>query len=162
MSRLLSFLTKAFEHSVVVVMGALVVDVVWQVFTRYVLGHQSAWTEELATMLLIWGSLLGACVAFARNAHLGLDFFVQKLDLASQKTVSLYVYLVVLLFGGILAYGGYQLTTRILATNQISPALGIRMGYVYVALPLSGAYLTLFALARCMTSCQEFRSGRAS
>lgn len=148
MRSLTNLLTTVFERSLIVVMAALVIDVVWQVFTRYVLGHQSSWTEELATMLLMWGALLGACVAFARGTHLGFDFFVKKLDAPSQQAVEKYVHAVTALFGGILTFGGYELVAGTLATNQISPALGVRMGYVYLALPISGVFVLLLSLQR--------------
>ncbi|NIX00358.1 MAG: TRAP transporter small permease subunit, partial [Phycisphaerae bacterium] len=54
-------------------MGVLVIDVTWQVITRFVLKNPSSWTEELATYLLIWVGLLGAAVALHRGAHLGID-----------------------------------------------------------------------------------------
>ena len=47
-------LDRSLELLVTVAMTVLVLDVVWQVFTRYVLNDQSSWTEELATFLMIW------------------------------------------------------------------------------------------------------------
>jgi TRAP-type C4-dicarboxylate transport system permease small subunit len=160
MQRFLSPITRMFEHALVVAMAVLVIDVVWQVFTRYVLGHQSSWTEELATILLMWAALLGACVAFARDAHLGLDFFVKKLDSAPQKTVERYVHATTLLFGAVLVAGGYELAARTLATNQTSPALGWKMGYVYTILPLSGVYIALLAIEKIMSSFRSAPSDR--
>lgn len=160
MQRFLSPITRMFEHALAFVMAVLVIAVVWQVFTRYVLGHQSSWTEELSTFLLMWAALLGACIAFARDAHLGLDFFVKKLDNTSQKTVERYVHATTFLFGAVLAFGGYELAARTLATNQISPALGWKVGYVYAVLPLSGVYIALLALEKMMSSFRNAPSDR--
>ena len=33
----------------------------------------------------------------------------------------------------------------VLMNNQISPALGIRMGYVYLVLPISGFFIAIYA-----------------
>ncbi len=69
-------LVKLLEWAVMFVTGFLVIDVMWQVFTRYnPLMHPSKWTEELARMLLIWVSLMGASLAFERKGHLGVDYF---------------------------------------------------------------------------------------
>ncbi len=138
-------LVRILEYSVMAVMAALVIDVVWQVFTRYVIGRQSSWTEELATMLLMWGALLGAAVGFARNAHLGVDYLVNKLDSASRRVVALYVHCATALFGSVMIWGGWKVVSGTLATNQISPALGLKMGYVYLAVPISGLFILLFA-----------------
>jgi TRAP-type C4-dicarboxylate transport system permease small subunit len=72
-------LDRLLEVLVMVVMAVLVLDVLWQVFTRLVLKDPSTWTEELAIFMLIWVSLLGAAVALGRGAHLGIDYFVGKL-----------------------------------------------------------------------------------
>ena len=57
-------LDRFLECLVMVSVTVLVLDVLWQVFTRFVLRDASSWTEELATFLLIWVSLLGAAVAW--------------------------------------------------------------------------------------------------
>ena len=46
----------------------LVLDVLLGVASRYLWGAQVKWTEELATILLIWVSFLGAGSSFVRGA----------------------------------------------------------------------------------------------
>ena len=48
--------------------------------------------------------------------------------------------------GFALVHGGWLLVTKTLATGQLSPALGIPMGYVYAAAPISGAFFLLFVV----------------
>lgn len=135
------------ETLVAVVMGILVLDVTWQVFTRFVLKDPSSWTEELATFLLIWVGLLGASVALNRGAHLGIDYFVLKLSPKRRVYVELFVFLCIAVFSfSVLVVGGSVLVVRTLSLQQISPALGLEMGYVYLALPISGFFLTLYSI----------------
>ena len=125
----------------------LVIDVVLGVITRYALGAQVRWTEELARFLLIWVSLLGGAVAFGTKAHLGVDFFVGKLHPEAQKMMAVVVHLIVLFFAGaIFVYGGSRLMSDALAMEQMTPALGWKMGHVYLALPISGVFMILFTL----------------
>ena len=42
--------------------------------------------------------------------------------------------------------GGAQLVNRTLMLGQVSPAMKIKMGYVYLALPLSGFFLVLYSV----------------
>nr|HOQ06006.1 TRAP transporter small permease subunit [Anaerohalosphaeraceae bacterium] len=86
------------EILVMIVMGVLVVDVLWQVFSRYVLRAPSKWTEELAIFLLIWAALLGAAVATGRGAHLGIDYFVQKLPPRDRLRAEIFGFLCIVLF----------------------------------------------------------------
>ncbi len=135
------------EGLVAVVMGALVVDVTWQVFTRYVLDDPSSWTEELATYLMIWVGLLGASVALRRGAHLGIDYFVAQLSPRRKALIEVFAFLVVAAFSVlVLGIGGTHLVRETLARGQASAALGVQMGYVYLALPISGFFLTLYSV----------------
>ena len=67
--KLKNWLIRSLEIAVMLVMGFLVIDVVLGVFTRYVIGHQTEWTEELAKILLVWVSMLGASIGFIRKSH---------------------------------------------------------------------------------------------
>jgi TRAP-type C4-dicarboxylate transport system permease small subunit len=140
-------LIKVLELAVILVTGFLVIDVVWGVFTRYVLGHQSPWTEELARMLLIWVSLLGASIGFIRKSHLGVDYFVGKLNQKWQMVGQLVVYTLVTLFAAVvLIYGGSRLVSSVLQNGQPSAALKIQWGYVYLAVPISGFFIVIFSI----------------
>ncbi len=140
-------LDKSLELLVTVAMAVLVVDVVWQVFTRYVMKSPSTWTEELATFLMIWVGLLGSSVALNRGAHLGIDYFVSKLSQRKKLYVELFVFLSVAIFSLlVLCIGGSQLVRITLANNQVSAALGLKMGYVYLAIPVSGFFLVIYSV----------------
>ena len=80
LKKLKTGLDKSLEFVTAFSMAALVVDVTWQVITRFILNNPSSWTEEVATYLMIWVGLLGSAVALNRRAHLGIDYFVGKLD----------------------------------------------------------------------------------
>lgn len=140
-------LARLLEHFVTVIVAALVLDVLWGVISRFVLGSPSRWTEEVAIFLLIWLSLLGAAVAFRRRQHLGVDYFVGKLDPGAAKLLRIVTVLIVALFASwVMIYGGAVLVVDTLRAGQRTPALGILMGYVYLAVPLSGVFFVLFCL----------------
>jgi TRAP-type C4-dicarboxylate transport system permease small subunit len=145
--KLKKWMTKALDAALIVAVLFLVVDVVWGVFTRYVMGEQASWTEELARFLLVWVSLLGGAVAFGSKAHLGVDFFVAKFDPDVRKLMALFVHFVVLFFAAaIFLYGGGRVVSDALAMEQMTPALGLKMGHVYLALPIAGFFMVLFTL----------------
>jgi TRAP-type C4-dicarboxylate transport system permease small subunit len=141
------FVVRALEWLVTAIMGILVVDVVWQVFTRYVLRDPSAWTDELAKMLLIWVALLSAAVGFRRSSHLGVEVLVERLRGRIRTAAEIFIYLTIVVFAVLMMlYGGWRLVSTTLAMGQASPALGVQMGYVYCALPLSGVFVVIFSL----------------
>jgi TRAP-type C4-dicarboxylate transport system permease small subunit len=145
--KLNKLLVKLLEITVIFVMGFLVIDVLWGVFTRYVLHNQSSWTEELATMLLIWVSLLGAGIGFIRGSHLGVDYFVSKLNKRKQAAGQIIVYLLIAFFASFtMIYGGTRLVVSRFEAGQISPAMQLKMGYVYMAVPISGFFFVVFSI----------------
>lgn len=150
LARLIQFkkgMTKALDWVLIVAVLLLVLDVCWGVFTRYIIGEQAKWTEELARFLLVWVSLLGGAVAFGTKGHLGVDFFVNKFHPDARKVMAVFVHLVVLFFAGaIFLYGGGRVVADALVMQQTTPALGWKMGHVYLALPISGFFMILFTL----------------
>ena len=159
--RLKNALVWLLELTVIVLVAGLVADVLWQVFTRYALRRPSSWTDELATLLIIWVALLGSSVAFIRQSHLGVDVLVSKLAPPARAWVDLAVHLLIALFAAaILIVGGLKLMALAFLTDQVSPALGLRMGQVYLALPLSGGFIFVFALetmAECAMTLHRLR-----
>jgi len=151
-------LVRTLEISVILLMGILVIDVTWQVVSRYILNKPSSWSEELARMLIIWVSLLGASVGFLYRSHLGVDYFVNKLPEESRSLVEFISHILVAVFALlVLICGGYQVVSRTLITNQLSPALQIKMGYVYLALPISGVCIMMFSLEAAYEKYIAFR-----
>ena len=147
MQKFTKAITKVLEIILIILMAVIVLDVLWQVFTRFILRDPSSYTEELAGFLLIWIGLLGAAYALYTKAHLGIDILTSKLQGAKLHTAQVVIYVIVFLFAlFVLLIGGMRLVNMTLTLNQISPALGIHMGYVYLVLPLSGILMMFYSV----------------
>lgn len=130
-----------------VLMGAMVVNVLWQVFTRFVLKNPSSFTEETARYMMIWVGLLGSAYASGQKSHLALDLITAKFYGARKRASELFIHTVVLAFAlGVLVLGGGRLVWIQLSLGQKSAALQIKLGYVYLALPLAGAFIVFYSL----------------
>jgi TRAP-type C4-dicarboxylate transport system permease small subunit len=139
-------LDRLLESIVVVVVAVLVADVVWQVFTRLVLKNPSKWTEELAVFMLIWVAMLGSAVALERGAHLGIDYFTGKMPARVKLFTELFAFCVIAAFSlCVMILGGIDLVASTLQLDQLSPALGVKVGYVYLAVPISGFFILLYS-----------------
>lgn len=144
-------MTRVIDRSLaailVTLMIVMVVTVSWQVITRYLLNSPSSYTEELATYLLIWISLLGAAYALRVRAHLGIDVLVRRLRKDRQRTMRHAAYLVVIVFSLVaLVFGGSWLVYVTMDLNQLSAAFQVPIGYVYLVLPLSGLLMTYYSV----------------
>lgn len=127
-------------------MGAAVVNVLWQVFTRFVLSEPSAFTDELARYLLIWVGLLGAAYAAGQRMHLAIDLLPGRLEGRAGHALSLFIEACVFLFAlAVMVVGGFRLVGLTLFLGQTSAALRLPLGYVYLVLPLSGLLIMFYA-----------------
>ena len=146
-SRLARRAEKGLGHLLVLLMSVMVVDVTWQVASRFVFRSPSSFTEELAGFLMIWIGLLGAAYGFRTRAHLGINLLVEQLKGGWKKGAGVSAHLLVLLFAlTTMMGGGISLVRLAFRLDQTSAAMGVRMGFVYLALPLSGAVVVLFSL----------------
>ncbi len=148
MAALWNKVVRCLEWFTIALFIVLTLDVLWGVLSRYIPGiRPSDWTEELAVYLLVWVSLFGAAVTYRSYGHLGVDYFVAKLDPSAQRLVAVIVEIAVLFFAGFaLCYGGWRLVSETLAANQLTPLLQWKIGYLYSAVPLSGLFFCAFAI----------------
>lgn len=139
-------LEKCLAYLLAFLMGLMVVDVTWQVLTRFILTDPSSFTEELARFTLIWIGLMGAAFAFRRHSHLSLNLIMNKASEQKKRLLVRFSHLMCFLFAAsVMVFGGVKLMSLTLSLNQISPALNIPIGYVYSCIPLSGLLICWFA-----------------
>ncbi|RQW64995.1 TRAP transporter small permease [Vibrio viridaestus] len=140
------------------IMSILVVCVVWQVFSRYVLNQPSTMTDEIARFSMIWVGLLGAAYTVGAKRHLAIDLFTCNLSPAKKRINQLIINLLVMTFAvSVMVVGGARLVLKVLNTHQVSPAMQLPMGYVYAVLPLAGFIIALYcalAILEALPSCQ--------
>lgn len=130
-----------------ILMAALVIDVVWQVLTRYALPQPSSFTDELARFLLIWVGLLGSAYAAGQRLHLAIDLVSDRLTERRRHLLAIVIELAILSFAlGAMLIGGWQLVSLTLLLGQNSASLGIPLGYVYAVLPLSGLIISFYCI----------------
>jgi len=138
------------KYLLAVLMAILVLDVIWQVFTRYVLQSPSTFTDELSRFLLIWVSMIGAAYASGQDMHLAIDLLSTKLSDTQNRTVDIIINSVIIVFVlGVMVVGGCMLSY--LTYSQPSPSLGISMGLVYSIVPISGLLIFYYKMCDLMS-----------
>nr|WP_299385871.1 TRAP transporter small permease [Allomuricauda sp.] len=138
---------KILSSTLVVIMSAMVLNVLWQVFTRFVVGDPSSFTDELARYLMIWAGILGAAYAAGKDMHVAIDVLPQKLNEAAQRRLSILVKVLVALFALFaMVIGGSRLVYITYVLDQLSPALQLPLAYVYLVIPISGLLIMYYKL----------------
>lgn len=148
MQRLRAEVDRVLEWTLVVLMTVMVLNVLWQVSSRYLLQNPSSFTDELARFLLIWLALLGASYGVSKKIHLAIELFAARLSPRQRLISDLFIYAVIFIFAlFVMVIGGIRLMHITLVLNQISAALQIKIGYVYSVIPLSGVLMIFYAIA---------------
>ena len=146
MNQLRRAVDRVLAWFLILLMFVAVVNVLWQVFTRWVLNDPSSWTEELARYLLIWIGLLGAGYAAGKKMHLAIDLLPNSLEGSRRHALEMLIDGFILAFAVfVMIIGGYRLMSLTLLMGQQSAALGIQLGWVYSVIPLSGIVIAFYA-----------------
>ena len=146
-SKIKKTLDRLLEPSLIIIISVLVIAVLWQVFSRYVLQAPSTVTDELSRFLLIWLTLLGAAWVVGQQGHLAIDLLSDQLNRSKARILSILLLLLMALFAiAVLIVGGFNLVQITLTLEQTSTVLQVPMGYIYLALPVSGVFIVSYCL----------------
>ena len=157
MKKLIEKTHNALKWILIILLAVMVIDVSWQVFSRYVLQQSSSITEELATFLLIWVGLLGSAYAYKEKAHLGIDLISHKLSSKGKFYSEIIVLIVVVLVSFfVFIFGGMRLVYITYTLNQLSPAMRINMGFIYSVAPITGILIVLYSVEFFRISLNKF------
>ncbi|QCX40548.1 TRAP transporter small permease [Aureibaculum algae] len=138
---------RILEWFLILIFALLVLDVLFQVFSRYIIGTSFTWTEEFARFSLIWMTVLGAAYLNAKREHLSMDFVYEKLSPSNKRKASILIELFIFLFAlVVMVVGGGNLVYTTLHLEQLSGTLRIPLGYVYAIMPFSGLLIMIFSI----------------
>lgn len=148
------------EWAMAFLLGFMVLDVFWGVLTRYLLESQSSWTDELARFLLVWLSILGAAYASGKKLHIAIDLLPKQLNPKQQNYLDIIIHLLVMLFAiSVFLVGGIRYVYISFALGQTSPALQLPIGFVYMVLPISGAFILYYKLSEIFIIFKKIKHG---
>lgn len=140
---------KIIERFLVLILVGMVLNVIWQVFTRFLTSSPSAFTNELARYLMIWLGILGAAYISGKQEHVAIDFFVKKLNNSLRRFIDRFVLFSILSFAFfVMIIGGFNLVYITLKLEQYSPSLQIPLALVYSIIPISGLLIIFYKVTQ--------------
>ena len=140
---------KIIERFLVLILLGMVLNVIWQVFTRFFTSSPSAFANELARYLMIWLGILGAAYISGKQEHVAIDFFVKKLNNSLRRFIDRFVLFSILSFAFfVMIIGGFNLVYITLKLEQYSPSLQIPLALVYSIIPISGLLIIFYKVTQ--------------
>ena len=140
-------LDKILGSILVFLMAFIVLAVLWQGFSRYVLQNSSSVTEEIARYLMIWIGILGAAYASGQQEHSAINILPPKLNERNRIRLRIGINILIILFAvSALIIGGGNLVYISYLLGQTSAALNLPLSVVYAVLPISGILIIVYKL----------------
>lgn len=159
LTKIKSFLDSILKWVLVTIMSVMTINVLWQVFSRFILQNPSSFTEELARYSLVWLGILGASYVAGQKLHLAIDLLLIKLQGKAKSYLEIFIQSCIFIFAlSVMFIGGIRLVTITLSLNQISAALQVPLGYVYLVLPISGLLIMFYAVHFILEEVKKVRT----
>ncbi len=154
MVELLSAARRAIEQvvrwAVIVLMFVMTVLVFLQIVFRYVFNVPLGWTEEMARFAFVWVSFLGASALMQLREHINVTVFLERFPLRVQQGCIVAANLLGLLCVYFFLVGGLALASN--EWRQLAPATEVRMGWIYLVIPLSASLMGIWVIIQTVES----------
>lgn len=138
-------LLTALKLLCIVLFSVLVLVVVWQVFTRQVMGAPSPWTTVTAQYMFVWLSLFAATLVFGERGHIAVDVVASRVPAPVRHVLVIAVQACILAFAVlVMVWGGVRGVG--MSWDQTIPGFPVTVGHMYLALPVAGVMIALLAL----------------
>jgi len=131
-------------------MASVLAVVLLAVFFRYVLNASLFWGEEAARYLTVWVIFLTVGVAYRTGGHVRISALVVQLPPRARRWFQLLAAVTEVVLMALLVWYGWVLASNNLQRGQLSPALQIPIGWVYLAVPVGLGLALLHALVQAV------------
>ena len=133
--KLLNIYDSIIKGILIAIVATFIVIVFVQVIFRYVLNNSLPWSEELARILFTQMIFLAAPIAVLEKRHIAVDLILQMLPRSAKRWMFVLINALSFVFFCFLAMSGYTFATSNM--HQVTAALAIPMGYLYMVIPVS-------------------------
>jgi TRAP-type C4-dicarboxylate transport system permease small subunit len=146
--KVLRFVDDNLEKILVIfLLGAMSLIIGYQVVMRYVMRASLSWSEEVARYMFIWLTYIGISYGVKTNRHIKVDAAMYIFPKKTRKYVIILGNILFLGFALLITKNSASVSAKILSLGQASPAVGVPMGFVYMA-PLVGFAMVSFRLVQ--------------
>lgn len=126
-------------------MVIMVINITWQVLSRYIFHSPSNYTEEMSSYMMVWMCFLGGSYLLGKGIHPAIDIIISKLPERYATLTSRFSICVMSFFAlGVLIYGGTRLVYVTYTLDQRSAALNLPIAVVYSVIPISGVIMMVY------------------
>jgi TRAP-type transport system small permease protein len=136
---------KLFKAGALISLVAMIAAVTIQVFARFFLESAPHWTEEAARIFFVYSVGFGTAIGIKNGDFIRLDLITKYLSVWLNKWLNIFTDVAVIVFAIMLTVHSLKFVQ--LGMDELSPALQITMGFVFISITLIGLSVILFTIA---------------
>ena len=147
---MIEYLIKGIRAFVIAAVLIIFAEVIYEVFSRYVLLQAVPWGAEVSQTLMVWMAFVGAGCAFYRGQHMAIDYLVRSIPSPGLRKTAVHfanACIATLLVCGLIS--GAEVVS--MTWGDRTTALQIPGGIIYLAFPVSMAVMLLVLAERYIT-----------
>ena len=136
---------QSIEYSLIVLIAIIVLLVLIQVCSRYLVQLPFVGIEELARLFFVWACLLGTALGVIQNRHISIDVLVRVFPSNLRSIASIMSRFMILFISAVMVIYGTQFTISKWAYPDYSTALFYPRSFFYMPVPISGAIIFFYS-----------------
>jgi len=134
--------------------GAFVIIICMQVFSRNLIKIPMVWANDLSVVFFVWAVFFGSAIAVRRRAHYDVALIPEK-----YRKVNCVLDLIADVAGIILFYilirYGYKYT--VMGLKRLSPSMNIPQAWFFACIPSSGCFMMWYTLLNLADDIKKMR-----
>jgi TRAP-type C4-dicarboxylate transport system permease small subunit len=151
---ILDIIMNVIESFGAILLAIMTVIILWQIIARTTADEVkqlfnieiiSAWTEEIALILLVWFGMTGIAVGIRKHLHIGVEFVTDLFPQKIRPVFIMIVHIMMVLFSLFLLIIGAKLAWGL--KDFMTPATLISRGlYIYSAAPVAALFMLIYSI----------------
>lgn len=142
MNPYLKYFHKFIKTGAFIALGAMLIVVTIQVFSRLFMDSAPHWTEEAARMLFIYSVAFGTGIGIINGDFINIDLVGKFLSPKKELILQLLANIVIIAFSVVIIASGARFI--MLGWDEKSPALKAPMALVFASIPMIGLAILIF------------------
>ena len=162
MQKLFQKLDKSVVRLVEIFVGSTLIFISLLVFAnsmlRYLFGANQNWVEEVARIMMVWMTFIGASLCVRTGEHVVMDMVLSRLKPKAHRMVKVIIGAIGAVTTTYLFYLSCVYVANTFKRGQFSPILGVATGVIYLCLPIGYFLMTKDFIG---TTIREYKEGGA-
>lgn len=154
--KIIETIWKCLAYILAALMAALTLVVFFQILSRSIFKLETSWTQEVATLLFVWATYLGAALAIHNGSQISMTLLIVKTKPPMRQAISFLSALICEVFYGILLWAGIAAIQKF--GHATTPALRIPMPWAYGAIAVSAVIMLVLGSVELIKPVLELKS----